>query len=129
MQSVFLLLLLPAVSALIAIKSKLILKHQADFCDPRLCERSEHHVACNHDKFSSFCPQNARLIEFSDAEKKLILLQHNSLRNKVASGQHELYRPARRMASMQWHETLAYVSTFNLKSCRFKHDDCRNTRN
>lgn len=57
----------------------------------------------------------------------LILNQHNELRNLIASGSHRLYKPAKKMAFMQWEKSLSYVSSFNLKTCEFQHDDCRNT--
>lgn len=78
-------------------------------------------------KLTSKCPRNARLFSFTSAEQKTILSLHNEVRNLVASGNHKLYYPAKRMAFMQWNDTLAYVASFNVKTCTFAHDDCRNT--
>jgi len=52
---------------------------------------------------------------------------HNSYRNLLARGQIQGYQQARRMATMQWDNQLAYVAAFNVKQCLMKHDQCRNT--
>lgn len=52
---------------------------------------------------------------------------HNKIRNFVASGNHSLYNSAERMAFMKWDKSLAFVASFNVRSCEFQHDLCRNT--
>lgn len=66
-------------------------------------------------------------IEFTKSEQLMILSAHNEIRNLIASGKAKFYKPATRMAFMQWNDTLANVSSFNVKSCIFEHDECRNT--
>lgn len=73
------------------------------------------------------CPPNATLIEFTKLEQKAILRMHNKIRNFIASGNHSLYNSADRMAFMEWDKSLAIVASFNVRSCEFQHDSCRNT--
>lgn len=70
-----------------------------------------------------------KTIDFNSTERQTILTLHNKFRNYIASGSNILFRPAKRMAFMEWDSTLAYVASFNAKSCDFRHDECRNTSN
>lgn len=75
----------------------------------------------------SQCPPNSTLIEFTRSEKKVILSLHNKIRNFIASGNHSSYKPAAKMQAIEWDKSLAFVSSFNVRTCEFQHDSCRNT--
>ena len=57
-----------------------------------------------------------------------ILHQHNQYRNLIAKG-FDKYKPAARMATMQWNAELAQLAELNVKQCVMKHEQCHNTKN
>ncbi|KAL5290428.1 Ag5r.2 family protein [Megaselia abdita] len=56
-----------------------------------------------------------------------ILKSHNEKRNQVAGGEIANHLPAVRMATMEWDDELAKMAAFNVKTCNYGHDQCRNT--
>ena len=60
--------------------------------------------------------------------RRIILNNHNKLRNRVAQGGFQSYKSAVRMATMRWSPELAKLAAYNVKQCIMKHDKCRNTR-
>lgn len=73
----------------------------ADYCDPNLCPSGRIHIACNHTgTFNVSCPPDRALVNFSDAEVLLILDTHNSLRNKIASGNESGFNSAAKMSKL-----------------------------
>lgn len=71
------------------------------YCDPSLCPKGVHHVACgNSGEFNSTCPPDRTLVPLSNANIQVIVQNHNSLRNKIANGEQAGFQPAIRMATM-----------------------------
>jgi Cysteine-rich secretory protein family len=105
----------------------------ADYCDKDLCTVPPNpptlpHIACGATGLPGpACPSDAENIEIDDEMKKYILDMHNNLRNKIASGNQPGFKPAKVMATMKWHDELAYFATLNALACK-KHDICRNTQ-
>ncbi|XP_037932232.1 antigen 5 like allergen Cul n 1-like [Teleopsis dalmanni] len=98
-----------------------------NYCAKNLCDVGKKHIACkNNGNFSRNCSTNARLINMNHY-KHLILKAHNVRRNNLARGLVPGYRPASRMATMQWSNELAYLAGLNVRQCAMKHDQCHNT--
>lgn len=73
---------------------------QTDYCSSSLCSDLEH-IGCNHSgDFHPSCPNDKKIISFTDDDKQLILDEHNKLRNKLASGQQIGFKTASRMTTM-----------------------------
>lgn len=71
------------------------------YCDPSLCSPANRHVGCGHSgEFAETCPADRHMVDVSEYEMRLILHTHNTVRNRIASGQEERLSPARRMATM-----------------------------
>lgn len=124
-------------------------RYNYDYCEAGLCASNKRHVACgNKGRFGRSCTTDARVIEFDDYHKRLILHMHNSYRNSIALGQTPGFSQASRMGALQWDDELAYLAELNAmsceievnimiyyfksliykKHCHFQHDKCRNTR-
>ncbi|XP_031622207.1 antigen 5 like allergen Cul n 1-like [Contarinia nasturtii] len=98
-----------------------------DYCEDYLCEGRKH-IGCKNDgKFGKSCPPNAELIKFTDKLKTLALSTHNNYRNQIALGEIKGYDKAARMATLVWHDELAKLAEYNVRTCTFGHDECRNT--
>ncbi|CAD7083423.1 unnamed protein product [Hermetia illucens] len=90
------------------------------------CEICENHIACGNDgSFSPSCDAGRKIINL-DRFKGLIVHKHNKYRNKFAKGAMK-FKPAARMATMQWDDELAELAELNVKRCEMAHDECRNT--
>jgi hypothetical protein len=73
----------------------------ADYCDPSLCPNGAKHIACGHTGgFAASCPSDKRIERLSGEQISLILDMHNKLRNDVAGGNLNGFRPASRMATL-----------------------------
>uniref|UniRef100_A0A0A1XQD0 Venom allergen-1 n=1 Tax=Zeugodacus cucurbitae TaxID=28588 RepID=A0A0A1XQD0_ZEUCU len=106
--------------------SVLEIAYAANYCDKSLCGSSKH-IACNNNgRFAASC-RNAAMVTLTQANKNLIVQEHNKKRNLVASGKTKL-KAACRMATMQWDNELASLAALNVKQCQMKHDACRNTK-
>ncbi|XP_031622206.1 antigen 5 like allergen Cul n 1-like isoform X2 [Contarinia nasturtii] len=73
------------------------------------------------------CPPNAVIIDFTDELKEFVLNTHNSYRNQIALGGIKGYQKASRMATLVWDDDLAQFAEYNVRTCTFAHDLCRNT--
>lgn len=72
-----------------------------DYCSPKLCDAGVKHIACgNSGQFASSCPKDKKIVTISKETIGVILMNHNKLRNKIASGQQPGFLPAKRMATM-----------------------------
>ncbi|XP_055390553.1 antigen 5 like allergen Cul n 1-like [Condylostylus longicornis] len=60
--------------------------------------------------------------------KAKILHWHNARRNLIALGKISKYKPAKRMGTMKWSKQLERMAMYNVMTCKFQHDKCRNTR-
>lgn len=60
--------------------------------------------------------------------KQQILDGHNSRRNELAGGNIPNHDSAIRMGTVEWDDELALLATYNVKTCVFAHDQCRNTK-
>uniref|UniRef100_A0A1Q3FSA1 Venom allergen-1 n=2 Tax=Culex tarsalis TaxID=7177 RepID=A0A1Q3FSA1_CULTA len=86
------------------------------------------HVACGHDgSFAEDCPTGRTLFKLDSQIRAFIIHLHNEARNRLANGSLEGFEPALRMTSVVWNDELAKLAELNVKSCKFKHDECRNT--
>ncbi|XP_061388298.1 antigen 5 like allergen Cul n 1-like [Musca vetustissima] len=100
----------------------------SDYCDKTLCP-SGTHIACGHNgDFSSKCPKDAALINFSTPLISTIVNGFNAKRNFIAGGGHHNHKPACRMATMQWDRELANLAELNVRQCEMKKDACHNTK-
>ncbi|XP_037940559.1 antigen 5 like allergen Cul n 1-like [Teleopsis dalmanni] len=101
----------------------------AEYCSRTLCPSGKKHIACGNKKlFSNICPADAHLIDITP-HTRTILKMHNEQRNMVASGKLKGFMPAVQMATTQWGQELTELAQLNVKQCRMKHDECRNTVN
>lgn len=71
------------------------------------------------------CPPEAYSIDITPYID-IILDTHNTLRNRIASGNVKGYEPACNMATMTWNKELAKLAQCNANTCIFDHD-CHNT--
>ncbi|KAL9696120.1 hypothetical protein quinque_015405 [Culex quinquefasciatus] len=86
------------------------------------------HVACGHDgSFAEDCPTGRTLFKLDAQMRAFLIHLHNEARNQLANGSLEGFEPASRMTSVVWNDELAKLAELNVKSCKFKHDECRNT--
>lgn len=101
---------------------------QTDYCDRSLCKNNQPHVACGKtNNYGPFCPVNRELVILSEDTKKYILDLHNQFRSTVARGDVPGYAPASRMPTLIWSEELQKLAEYNVKTCIYGHDYCRNT--
>ncbi|XP_023302468.2 antigen 5 like allergen Cul n 1-like [Lucilia cuprina] len=99
-----------------------------DYCSDSICDgKKGSHIACDHDgEFSSSCPDDAEMVEMTSSLQKLIVDEHNKKRNIIAGGDDD-FKPACRMATMEWDDELAKLAEYNVMQCKMNHDDCHNT--
>lgn len=101
---------------------------QTDYCDKALCKNNQPHVACGKsDNYGPFCPVNRELVPLTEEVKNYILDLHNQFRSTVARGDVPGYAPASRMPTLVWDEELQKLAEYNVKTCIYGHDYCRNT--
>ncbi|XP_017080261.1 antigen 5 like allergen Cul n 1-like [Drosophila eugracilis] len=104
-------------------------KPQSPYCQPKLCPKGQHHVACEnyYKSLHGACPaKQIHFVNLTDLAETIIK-QHNQRRYLLASGKDSKLPRAARMVAMQWDEELAAVAGFNVRMCQPMHDDCRNT--
>ncbi|XP_058836613.1 antigen 5 like allergen Cul n 1-like [Topomyia yanbarensis] len=86
------------------------------------------HVACGHDgSFARDCLPGRTLFKIDPQIRAFIIHLHNEARNRLANGSLEGFEAASRMPTVVWNDELAALAELNVKSCQFKHDECRNT--
>lgn len=74
-----------------------------DYCSEEICAHrpGTSHISCNHSgNFSSSCPSDAKIIQFSKELKELAVDAHNRMRNKIASGEQSGFPSSSQMATM-----------------------------
>lgn len=73
----------------------------SDYCDPNLCPKGSKHIACkNYGNFVATCPADRKMVSLTVNDIKVIVAQHNKLRNRIASGAEVGFKSASRMATM-----------------------------
>ncbi|CAG9859097.1 unnamed protein product, partial [Phyllotreta striolata] len=80
------------------------------------------------------CGSKFKIIKLTDAQKQLIVDQHNTFRNMVAIGEERRGDPgpqpsSAQMYALSYNGELEYVVQCWLNSCEFAHDECRRTKN
>lgn len=106
----------------------LVSSETTDYCNPNLCKAGVDHVACDASwEFESSCPSDRMLVDLTESDINLILVEHNGFRNKIASGKQRGFKPATKMATMIWNDELAKLAELNVMQCKMHHDQCRNT--
>ncbi|CAG9807637.1 unnamed protein product [Chironomus riparius] len=94
------------------------------------CKLCTNHIACNNTgTFANACSSDAVIAELSQAEKNLIVIVHNQLRNKLAGGMLQGFQSATNMSLVAWDSELAQLAELNVRQCEMKHDHCRSTDN
>ncbi|XP_037817247.1 antigen 5 like allergen Cul n 1-like [Lucilia sericata] len=108
--------------------NEIIFGKKIDYCDQQMCPHQGIHVACNKTKsFSKDCEGELK-VENMKPYINMILDEHNSYRNLVASGKVKCFYPAVRMPLLKWDSDLAETAEYNVRSCVFAHDQCRSTK-
>lgn len=135
-SSILLSVLVIAVVALVQseIVGNSLSENSSPYCDPELCKvfngqgfDQTSHIACgNNGSFAGHC-RSPELMPMTDRRKSLILDLHNTVRNRVARGSLKGYKPAESMNMLKWDSELEYLASLNVATCRFAHDQCRNT--
>jgi hypothetical protein len=102
-----------------------------DYCDPQVCTVPPNPVYKNigcgaTDKLGPKCPPDAKYIKFTAEHKKIILDEHNKLRNKIAGGDQNGFSTASRMSTMKWNDEFEFLASANVRRCIYEHDKCRN---
>jgi hypothetical protein len=73
---------------------------ETDYCSEAICKVGKH-IACeNSGEYGEACPSNAKIVELSETDIVVILNEHNSLRNKIASGNESRFSTAAKMTTM-----------------------------
>lgn len=106
------------------------------YCQKDLCLQydftgqlvAKKHVACGHDgSFAEDCPTGRTLFKIDPQIRMFLIHLHNEARNRLANGSVSGFESALRMPTVEWDDELAELAELNVKSCQFKHDECRNT--
>ncbi|KAL5278098.1 Ag5r family protein [Megaselia abdita] len=99
----------------------------ANYCNKGLCPAGKAHIGCNNSgNLASSCPSGSKFLSLEKL-KGQIVKAHNEKRNEVAGGRIPNHSPAVRMATIQWDDELSYLAGLNVKTCKYGHDQCRNT--
>jgi hypothetical protein len=78
----------------------LVVAGEVDYCSPEICSVGKH-IACGHSGgFGDACPSNAKIEILSKSDINTILNDHNTLRNKIASGQEKGFSSAAKMSTL-----------------------------
>ncbi|XP_049283913.1 antigen 5 like allergen Cul n 1-like [Anopheles funestus] len=102
---------------------------QTDYCDPTLCKNNLVHVGCGKsDNYGPYCPVDRQLVPITEEVKTFILDLHNVFRATTARGEVNNYASASRMPTLIWDEELQKLAEYNVKTCIYGHDYCRNTK-
>ncbi|KAH8372346.1 hypothetical protein KR093_011120 [Drosophila rubida] len=107
----------------------LLLRTRAfDYCDPVLCPGPEKHIACNNfGELAESCSADAHVVRITAARRLMILNALNDYRDRIARGDLLGFKPATRMATLQWDPELASFAELNVKRCALVNDHCRNS--
>ncbi|KAH8300324.1 hypothetical protein KR044_012924 [Drosophila immigrans] len=99
-----------------------------DYCDPVLCPGPEKHIACNNfGELAESCSLDAHVVRITPARRLMILNALNDYRDRIARGDLLDFKPATRMATLQWDPELASFAELNVKRCALVNDHCRNS--
>ncbi|XP_063708731.1 antigen 5 like allergen Cul n 1-like [Culicoides brevitarsis] len=103
----------------------------SNFCqlEKEVC-RGNPHTGCSGTGLPTPKPsecKNKRIIEITSDLKHLLLSEHNSWRNDLASGHIGNFPSATRMLKMHWDDELALLAQKHADFCVFEHDNCRAT--
>nr|AGT96442.1 antigen 5-related salivary protein [Phlebotomus orientalis]AGT96456.1 antigen 5-related salivary protein [Phlebotomus orientalis] len=109
-----------------------VVVHANDYCQPKLCTNGKTvrpHIGCknNGDFDRSACPNDAELLEMTQQRKDLFLKIHNRLRDRFARGSVPNFKSAAKMPVLKWDNELAKLAEYNVRTCKFAHDQCRAT--
>lgn len=105
---------------------------QIDWCEVKKqhCGFNSH-IACMPNGFptqTTNC-QNVKLLPMNSTMKNLILDMHNSFRQQIASGGNSKFPQAKKLAVIEWDDTLQFLAEKQVSYCSFEHDQCRATPN
>lgn len=99
-----------------------------DYCEADLCASNKKHIGCiNKGHFGPSCTSDAKVVELSDYQKRLILHMHNQLRSTIAEGRTPGFPSAVKMGALKWDNELAYLAELNAMSCEIEHDKVKHS--
>ncbi|XP_055842790.1 antigen 5 like allergen Cul n 1-like [Episyrphus balteatus] len=116
-----------SITSLLVFIGFLVLAKTQDYCARSLCNGLRHIGCGNSGGFSTYCSPDRREIQMTPQFINSILNRHNQNRDVIASGRLRGYRSAPRMATMMWDNELAMLAGMTARTCKFEHDQCRNT--
>lgn len=102
---------------------------QVNWCQvqSQYCGQSQH-IACEPNSFPTGAEcENVRVLPMNSTLKNLILDKHNAYRQQIASGSNSKFPSGKKMAVMEWDDTLQFVAEKHVSHCSFQHDECRAT--
>uniref|UniRef100_F6JY57 30.2 kDa salivary antigen 5-related protein n=1 Tax=Phlebotomus tobbi TaxID=33402 RepID=F6JY57_9DIPT len=67
------------------------------------------------------------MVEMTQQRKNLFLKIHNRLRDRFARGSVPNFKSAAKMPVLKWDNELAKLAEYNVRTCKFAHDQCRAT--
>jgi len=89
------------------------------------CKLDCTHTMCKYSENPSSCKDGLIFREMDQDGKDRILLRHNELRQKLASGEEENHPAAGNMRKMVWNEELETIAQRWTDQCEFDHDELR----
>ena len=108
-----------------------------NYCLGNLCPYqggSTSHIGCGSTRdFSPSCASDRAIVPLNQSNIDSILDLHNQLRNNLALGEvigldNISFKPAIRMATLQWDNELADLALLNAYQCKMEHDRCVNIK-
>jgi len=73
------------------------------------------------------CSSDAHIVRITTDRRNMILNALNDYRDRIARGDLMGFKPATRMATLQWDPELASFAELNVKRCALVNDHCRNS--
>lgn len=110
--------------------SSIVGQSQIDWCQVKqqYCG-SSYHIACMPNNFPTQTNDclNVQLVLMNATLKNQILNTHNAYRQEIASGSNPKFPQAKKLAVIEWDDTLQFLAEKHVSYCSFEHDECRAT--
>lgn len=78
-------------------------------------------------ELADICSPDAHVVRITPDRRNMILNALNDYRDRIARGDLMGFKPATRMATLQWDPELASFAELNVKRCALVNDHCRNS--
>ncbi|XP_055390463.1 antigen 5 like allergen Cul n 1-like [Condylostylus longicornis] len=95
-----------------------------NYCKTVNC-KSETSIACQYKSNANMKCKG----QLQKLDNEAIVKYFNSKRNDIALGKVTGYEPAVNMQTIKWNKELEQMAKYNVMTCKFEHDKCRNTNN